>query len=77
MRATSFCLFAGLLAVAGSFNAPLGAATETELKDDAGKTIIRYVVEAPERIAPAGRHRSGEAGGLVPVLSGARPADRR
>jgi hypothetical protein len=27
---------------------------ESELKDDAGRTIIRYVVEAPERIAPAG-----------------------
>ena len=33
---------------------PLRAAQETELKDDTGKTIIRYVVESPEGIAPAG-----------------------
>jgi len=30
------------------------AAEETELKDNAGRTIIRYVVEAPQNIAPAG-----------------------
>jgi len=34
--------------------ASLPAAEETELKDDTGKTIIRYVVEAPPTIAPAG-----------------------
>jgi hypothetical protein len=33
---------------------PLAAANETELKDDAGKTIIRYVAEVPQTIAPAG-----------------------
>jgi TPR repeat protein len=32
----------------------LRAAEETELKDDTGKTIIRYVVEVPPGIAPAG-----------------------
>jgi hypothetical protein len=36
-----------------SFTA-LRAAQETELKDDAGKTIIRYVIEPPDGIAPAG-----------------------
>jgi TPR repeat protein len=30
------------------------AAADTELKDDTGKTIIRYVVETPAGIAPAG-----------------------
>ena len=32
----------------------LRAAEEAELKDDTGKTIIRYVVEVPPGIAPAG-----------------------
>jgi len=45
---------AGLLAAAISLITPLTAAQETELKDAAGKTIIRYVVEVPEHIAPAG-----------------------
>ena len=58
MKATSFpsslhCL-AGLVLGAGLFSTRLPAAQETELKDDAGKTIIRYVVEAPADIAPAG-----------------------
>ena len=43
---------AGLLVVAGSFTTPIRAAVETELKDDSGKTIIRYVVEAPAGISP-------------------------
>jgi hypothetical protein len=34
--------------------ASLHGAPETELKDDAGKTIIRYVIEVPPGIAPAG-----------------------
>jgi hypothetical protein len=33
---------------------PLFCAQETELKDDAGKTIIRYVIEVPPGIAPVG-----------------------
>ena len=45
---------AGLLLVAGSIAPPLRAAEETELKDDSGKTIIRYVAEIPRGIAPAG-----------------------
>ena len=45
---------AGLLVVAGSIAPPLRAAEETELKDDSGKTIIRYVAEIPRGIAPAG-----------------------
>ena len=42
--------------VAGTaiFTVPLKAAADTELKDDAGKTIIRYVVEPPAGVAPAG-----------------------
>ena len=30
------------------------AAADTELKDETGKTIIKYVVEAPAGLAPAG-----------------------
>jgi hypothetical protein len=47
----TFLTFAFLTAVC---SAPMKAATETELKDDAGKTIIRYVVEPAPNIAPAG-----------------------
>jgi predicted esterase len=57
MKFTSFnsslCWLAGLLLAVSSFTA-LHAAQETELKDDAGKTIIRYVVESPDGIASAG-----------------------
>jgi predicted esterase len=43
-----------LLVAVSLLTVPLQAAPETELKDDTGKTIIRYVVESPEGIAPAG-----------------------
>src|SRR5229473_2639508 len=49
---SSFRWFAVLLFAASS-STPARAAEESELKDEAGKTIIRYVVEAPEGIAPA------------------------
>jgi hypothetical protein len=42
-----------VVAVAASCAPPLRAAQEAELKDDTGKTIIRYVVEAPDGLAPA------------------------
>src|SRR3954463_6275424 len=45
---------AGLALAAGSLVVPMHAAQEAELKDDAGKTIIRYVIEVPKGIAPAG-----------------------
>jgi hypothetical protein len=57
MKPTSFAApfrLASLLAAAVSLIAQLPAAQETELKDAAGKTIIRYVIEIPEHIAPAG-----------------------
>ena len=50
---SSFRWLAPLLAVSW-FTTPLRAAQETELKDDTGKTIIRYVVESPEGLAAAG-----------------------
>ncbi len=51
MKLYTSCFTLVCLALA---DAPLHAAPETELKDGAGKTIIRYIVEAPEGIAPAG-----------------------
>src|SRR5215831_11013880 len=44
------CAIAGI----ATFNVPLKAAADTELKDDSGKTIIHYVVELPDGLAPAG-----------------------
>jgi hypothetical protein len=45
---------AGIAVLAGYFTRPLGAMQETELKDESGKTIIKYVIEVPGGIAPAG-----------------------
>ena len=44
---------------------PVYAAVENELKDESGKTIIRYVVEAPEGIAPAGTTDPTKQVGLI------------
>jgi hypothetical protein len=60
----SFRWLASIVAVAASFSAPLRAAADTELKDDAGKTIIRYVVEAPAGLAPAGTTDPARQAGL-------------
>ena len=57
MHNTDFCpclrLLAGMVFLVG-FSTQLQSATETELRDADGKTIIRYVVDAPEHLAPAG-----------------------
>ncbi len=57
MDNTDFCpslrFLAGIVFLVG-FNSQLQSATETELKDADGKTIIRYVVDAPEHLAAAG-----------------------
>ena len=54
MKVPSFLWLVGFLQVAGLLHALLFAAEEAELKDENGKTIIRYVVEAPGGIAGAG-----------------------
>src|SRR4051795_6390263 len=46
-------LFAGVFILAAAISTPLQGAAETELKDDAGNTVIRYVVDAPEHVAAA------------------------
>jgi TPR repeat protein len=50
----SFRCLAAALIVAGCSVPALFAADETELKDEAGKTIVHYIVEAPANTAPAG-----------------------
>ncbi len=56
---------ASIAALAGCFTAPLGAVQETELKDESGKTIVRYVIEVPDGIAPAGAMDPAKQVGLI------------
>lgn len=68
MQSTSLAAFrwlASLVFVAGSLAAPLRAAQETELKDDAGKTILKYVIEVPPGIAAAGVTDPAKQVGLI------------
>ena len=55
---------AGLL-FAASCLAPFAAAQETELKDETGKTIVKYVIEVPQGIAPAGTTDPAKQVGLI------------
>ena len=48
------CYLSALLIIAGCCVPALRAAEETELKDETGKTVVRYIVEAPPNVAPAG-----------------------
>lgn len=54
-----------LVLLAGVCIAPLGAAQETELKDETGKTILKYVIEVPPGIAPAGAADPAKQVGLI------------
>ena len=55
MQSTSLARFRWLAGMAFmAMVAPLGAAQETELKDETGKTILKYVIEVPPGIAAAG-----------------------
>ena len=47
------------------FTVPLAAANETELKDESGKTIARYVIEVPDGIAPATTTDPAKQVGLI------------
>jgi hypothetical protein len=55
---------AGLL-FAAALIAPLRAAGEAELKDAAGATIIKYVIEVPQGIAPAGTTDPAKQVGMI------------
>jgi TPR repeat protein len=50
----SFRCLATTLIVAGCSVPAFSAAGETELKDEAGKTIVHYIVEAPAKTSPVG-----------------------
>ena len=51
--------------MAGCCVPALRAAAEIELKDEAGKTIVRYIVEAPANVAPAGATDPGRQVGVI------------
>ncbi len=53
------------LALLTALASPSLRSAETELKDSAGKTVVRYVVEAPEGIAPAGTKDPAKQVGLI------------
>jgi TPR repeat protein len=53
--------FTGLLLISVS----LWAAAESELKDETGKTIVKYVIEVPDGIAPAGTADPAKQAGLI------------
>jgi TPR repeat protein len=57
--------FAGFALAAFYLGVPLLAAQETELKDEAGKTIVKYIIEVPEGIAPAGITDPARQVGLI------------
>jgi hypothetical protein len=66
MKSTSSIFWlAGLLPAACLLTSPLAAAQETELKDESGKTIVRYVIEAPPGVAPAGTADPAKQVGLI------------
>ena len=65
MRLMTFRRFASLLIAAGVILLPLRAAQETELKDETGKTILKYVIEVPARIAPANATDPAKQVGLI------------
>src|SRR3954454_3613745 len=50
----SFRCVCALLMMAACGVPARAAAEESDLKDESGKTIVRYIVEAPANIAPAG-----------------------
>src|SRR5678816_1676858 len=61
----SFRWLAGFLAAAGCLVPALRAAEETELKDEAGKTVAKYIIEVPTGIAPAGTTDPAKQVGLI------------
>jgi len=50
----SFRCFAAALIVAVCYTPALRALEEKDLRDEAGKVIVHYFVEAPDNVAPAG-----------------------
>ena len=68
MQATSLTIFsrlAGFFLMACALAMPVRAAQETELKDETGKTILKYVIEVPPGIAAAGTVDPAKQVGLI------------
>jgi hypothetical protein len=61
----TFLRLAGVIFAAALLPATVRAAPETELKDETGKTILKYVIEAPEGIASAGEMDPSRQVGLI------------
>ncbi len=61
----SFRYFATVLLVAGFSVPAFSAVTEADLKDDAGKLIVHYMVEAPADVAPAGTTDPAKQVGVI------------
>lgn len=47
------------------FVSPIRALQESELKDESGKTIVKYVIEVPQGVAPAGTADPAKQVGLI------------
>ena len=61
------CLFTALI-VAGCYVPALRALEENDLKDEAGKVIVHYFVEAPANVAPAGTTDPAKQVGVIVCL---------
>jgi TPR repeat protein/predicted esterase len=61
----SFRNLAAVLTVAGCYAPALRADGVTQLKDEAGKTIVEYIVEAPANVAPAGTTDPAKQVGVI------------
>jgi TPR repeat protein len=61
----SFRCLVAILTMAGFCVPALRAAGETGLKDEAGKTILQYIVEAPANVAPPGTTDPAKQVGVI------------
>src|SRR5580704_10556766 len=61
----SFRYLAAVLIVAGSSIPALCASPETELKDESGKPVLKYIVEAPANVAPVGTTDPAKQVGVI------------
>jgi len=61
----TFRRLAGLVIGAGVLVGPLIATQESELKDETGKTVLKYVIEVPPGIAAAGASDPARQVGLI------------
>jgi TPR repeat protein len=60
-----FRCLSGLLLTAGCCVTTARAAQETELKDETGRTTVRYIVEAPADVAPPGTTNPARQVGVI------------